>query len=219
VKSLDYKKDLKNLYFPPTKPVLVDVQPALYAVVDGHGNPNDNPEFQAATQALYSVSYSIKMLPKKGIQPEGYYQYTVFPLEGLWDMGSHDVPAAETGQKSPLDKDQFVWRIMIRQPDFVTRELFDMVKDMSAKKKDAPDLSGVKLETITDGLSVQMTHVGSYDSEPASFAKMDKFCASEGLVRTGRTHREIYIGDPRRTDPEKLKTVLRYFVKRDGADR
>ena len=164
-------------------------------------------------QALYGMSYGIKMLPKKGIQPEGYYQYTVFPLEGLWDMDFDDAPNAEAGSKLPLDKDRFVWRLMIRQPDFLTQELFDMVKDMSAKKKDAPDLSGVTLETITDGLSVQMTHIGSYDSE-ASFAKMDEFCASEGLVRVGHNHREIYMGDPRRTDPEKLKTVLRYFVKR-----
>ncbi|MGE5579417.1 MAG: GyrI-like domain-containing protein [Bacillota bacterium] len=209
MKNLDYKKDFKHLYLPPTKPVLVDVSPALFAVVRERGNPNDNPAFQAAMQALYSLSWTIKMLPKKGIIPEGYYPYTVFPLEGLWDM---DVSGM--GADIVLDKDKFLWDIMIRQPDFVTGELVDLVKDIAARKKDAPDLSLVELRTITDGLSVQMMHVGPYDAEPASFAKMDEFCASEGLVRVGHIHREIYMGDPRRTDPAKLKTVIRYFVKR-----
>jgi hypothetical protein len=221
VNKLDYKKDFKNLYLPPAEPVLVNVPPALYAVVDGQGNPNDSPVFQAAIEALYSISYGIKMSPKKGIQPKGYYQYTVFPLEGLWDMSPNPGAleavkvreSAEVDRPRPLlDKDRFVWRLMIRQPDFVTQDFFDIVKDFSAKKKEAPDLSSVKLETIADGLSVQMMHVGTFDSEPASFAKMDEFCASEGLVRIGHNHREIYLSDPRRTSPEKLKTVLRYFV-------
>lgn len=209
MKSQDYKKDFKELYLPPTRPVLVDVPPALFATIDGRGDPNNNPEFQKAVEALYSISYGIKMLPKKGIEPEGYYQYTVFPLEGLWDM---DVEGMETG--SPLDKERFIWQLMIRQPDFVTQELFDTVKATVAKKKDAPDVSQVVVQTITDGLSVQMTHIGPYDDEPASFAKMDEFCAAEGLVRIGHNHREIYLSDPRRTDPSKMKTVLRYFVKR-----
>lgn len=247
MKNLDYKKDFKDLYLPPRKPVLVNVPLALYAVVDGHGDPNDNPVFQAAIQSLYSISYGIKMSPKKGIQPEGYYQYTVFPLEGLWDMdfdAASPLPPPTTGAPTaqpieiedkevtcvaeatevmetkavgsvlPLDKDRFIWRLMIRQPDFVTQEFFHTVKDMSAKKKGAPDLSGVRLETMTDGLSVQIMHVGSYDSEPTSFAYMDEFRASQGLVRMGTNHREIYIGDPLRTTPEKRKTVLRYFVRR-----
>lgn len=211
MKNLDYKKDFKHLYLPPTAPVLVDVPPALFAVVKGHGNPNDNPEFQAAMQALYALTWTIKMLPKKGVAPEGYYPYTIFPLEGLWDM---DV--SEMGSDIRLDKDKFVWDVMIRQPGFVTQDLVDTVKEMTAKKKDAPDMSLVRLRTITDGLSVQMMHVGPYDAEPASFAKMDNFCASEGLARVGHTHREIYMGDPRKTDPTKLKTVIRYFVKRGG---
>jgi hypothetical protein len=209
MKNLDYKKDFKNLYLPPTRPMFVDVSPALYATVRGHGNPNDNVEFQSAMHALYAVTYGVKMLPKKGIQPEGYYPYTVFPLEGLWDMDVTD-----TGSGVRLDKDKFLWEVMIRQPDFVTPELISLVKEMTAKKKDAPDLSGVVVKTITDGLSVQMTHVGPYDAEPASFALMDQFCVSEGLTRVGHTHREIYMGDPRRVQPEKLRTVVRYFVKR-----
>ena len=93
------------------------------------------------------------------------------------------------GENITLDKDKFLWDIMIRQPEFVTQELVDQVREINAKKKDAPDLSQVELRTITDGLSVQMMHVGPYDEEPASFAKMDEFCASEGLVRVGHTHR------------------------------
>ena len=208
MKNLDYRKDLKRLYVPPTEPVLVDVPPALFAVVRGRGNPNDNPEFQAAMQALYALTWTIKMLPKKGITPDGYHPYTIFPLEGLWDM---DV--SEMGADIKLDKEKFVWDVMIRQPDFVTQELVDTVRDMASKKKDPPDMSLLQLRTITDGLSVQMMHIGPYDAEPASFAKMDEFCAAEGLIRVGHTHREIYMGDPRKTDPAKLKTVIRYFVK------
>ncbi|HHY76208.1 MAG TPA: hypothetical protein GX500_05460 [Firmicutes bacterium] len=227
MKSLDYKKDLKSLYLPPTEPVLIDVPPALYVTISGRGNPNESPEFQNAVEALYAISYGIKMLPKKGIQPEGYVQYTVFPLEGLWDIsdggaepdgGVGHAHAGEsphgTGSRSPVNKESLVWQLMIRQPDFVTQELFDMVRDMAAKKKGAPDLSRARLETITDGLSVQMTHIGSYDKEAESFAKMHEFCASQGLVRVGRNHREIYLSDPRRTEPDKLKTVLRIFVRR-----
>jgi len=209
VKNVDYKKDFKALYLPPQAPVLIDVPPTLYAVVSGKGDPNDNPEFQAAMQALYSVSYGIKMLPKKGLEPKGYYSYTVFPLEGIWDM---DVTGGTPD--GLLDKSKFIWDVMIRQPDFVTPELLDMVKEAAAKKKDAVDISGVGLRTIADGLSVQMMHVGPYDAEPASFAKMDRFCQAEVLERTGHTHREIYMSDPRRTAPEKLRTVIRYFVKR-----
>ncbi len=207
MKNLDYKKDFEHLYIPPSEPVLVDVPPALYAVVRGRGNPNDNPEFQASMQALYTLTWTIKMLPKKGITPDGYYPYTIFPLEGLWDM---DV--SEMGADVNLDKEKFVWDVMIRQPDFVTQELVDAVRDMVSKKKDPPDMSLLRLQTITDGLSVQMMHIGPYDAEAASFAKMDEFCTAKGLTRVGRTHREIYMGDPRKTDPAKLKTVIRYFV-------
>lgn len=217
MKGLDYKKDFKSLYFPPATPVLIDVPPALYVTIRGRGNPNENPEFQSAVEALYSVSYGIKMLPKKGIRPEGYVEYSVFPLEGLWDLDAHGMDSGDSGGPgpgSPLDKDRLVWHLMIRQPDFVTSEIFDLVKETVAKKKGAPDVSRTSLETITDGLSVQITHIGSYDTEAQSFAKMEEFCASQGLVRTGRNHREIYLSDPRRTEPDKMKTVLRIFVKR-----
>ncbi|MGE5561061.1 MAG: GyrI-like domain-containing protein [Chloroflexota bacterium] len=207
--QVDYKQAFRELYLPPARPVLLDVPKMLYAAVGGAGNPNDNPDFAAAMQALYAISYGVKMLPKKGPAPAGYYEYTIFPLEGIWDLDSPPDPVA-----AGLDKDKLVWTVMIRQPDFVTPELLESVRAAAAKKKDAPPVERVKLIEMADGLSVQMMHIGPYDAEPASFALMDRFCADNGLVRNGHHHREIYLSDPRRTAPEKLRTVLRYFVSR-----
>lgn len=206
MKSINYKKDFKDLYLPPKKPTVIDVPPMLFATIKGQGNPND-PEFEDAIQALYSVSYGIRMLPKKGIEPKNYYQYTVFPLEGIWDS---EVPP----QDGQIDKDKLIWEIMIRQPDFVTQNLLDLVKENAQKKKNASkNLSKIELKTITDGLSIQMMHIGPYDDEAKSFLLMDDFCANNGYERIGHNHREIYLSDPRRASPEKMKTVLRYFVR------
>lgn len=139
MKNLDYKKDFKELYLPPTRPVLVDVPSALYALVKGHGSPHD-PAFQGAMQALYSLTYGIKMLPKKGITPKGYHPYTIFPLEGLWDIGASGVRSF-----TELDKDKFVWEVMIRQPDFVTDDLVTLVKEMvSSRSTPTTTTSGVR---------------------------------------------------------------------------
>ena len=151
------------------------------------------------------------MLPKIGVTPAGYYEYTVFPPEGLWDIEPSLERARQNG--GALDKSALRWSIMIRQPDFVTPELLEDVRAMALRKKDPARVDLCRLETITDGLSVQMMHIGPYDAEPASFARMDEFCCKHGYVRRGYLHREIYLSDPpaRRPRPAAHRDPLRCY--------
>lgn len=202
-KKHEWKKHEKALYVPKQAPVQLEVPEFKYIVLEGVGNPN-NEEFSDAIGVLYSVSYGIRMLPKKGITPEGYFEYTVYPLEALWK---------QIEEKEEFDKNNLQYRIMMRQPDFVTEELLAQVLEIVAKKKPHDRLTEVKLESIQDGDCVQALHVGSYDDEPATFAKLDEFCEINGMKRVNEWHREIYLSDARKTEPEKLKTVLRFQVK------
>lgn len=140
--------------------------------------------------------------------PAGYYDYTVFPLEGVWDLLDRSKPATE--------KDNLKYTLMIRQPDFLTKEGFARFLESTVKKKPNPFLAHVRFEPMREGLCCQMMHAGSFDDEPASFARMEAFCIQEGWIRPSKLHREIYITDPRKTAPEKLKTVLRFQVHREG---
>jgi len=203
--KLEWRKHFKNLYLPPQIPVKIHVPPMNYLTIEGKGNPNQEG-FRTDVEALYTLSYSIRMLPKKGVTPEGFVEYTVFPLEGIWDLD-------EEGRKmKELNKDHLIYKLMIRQPEFVTEDLFQKVLETSRKKKPDLPLERVKFETWEDGLCVQMMHVGSYDEEPKTFRVMEQFCKDENLVRTDLTHKEIYITDPRKTSPENAKTVLRFQV-------
>ena len=203
----EYDALVKALYFPSKKqPVIITVPPLRYAMVDGKGDPNTSEEFQNAMGALYAVSYGIKMLPKKGILPEGYFEYKVNALEGLWDM-----PEGE--EFDTARKDSLVWTMMIMQPPFVTPGLFaDVLTQAKKKKADNPPMDAVRFEALSEGLCCQITHIGPYDDEPATFARMAQFTEENGYRRTGRGHHEIYMSDFRRTAPEKLKTVLRFGV-------
>lgn len=203
----EWKKHEKEIYLPKTKPEIIDVPAFNFFTISGKGDPNQE-SFGEAVGALYSLAYGIKMLPKKGITPEGYIEYTVYPLEGVWDL--------DESAKGVLDKSQFLYTIMIRQPAFVTAELAEQVLAATKEKKPNPWLEKTQFETIQDGLCVQMMHVGPYDDEPRSFEIMEAFCAENKLARTSKTHREIYISDPGRTTPEKLKTVLRIFVTEEN---
>ena len=153
------------------------------------------------------MPFPLKMLPKKGITPDGYFDYTVFPLEGLWY-------SEEPGDlRQGLNKDKFVYRMMIRQPDFVKDGLFENVLGMITKKVDPKMLACFKFETIREGHCVQMMHTGPYNKEFETFDIMDQYCEDHRLVRKNTVHREIYLSDPRRVAPEKMRTVLRYEVK------
>lgn len=204
-KKIDYKKDYKHLYVPKTKPEIVDVPTMCFFMISDSGDPN-REEFSTAVEALYSLSYAVRMSYKSDNVPEGYYQYTVFPLEGVWDLVDYSKPAT--------DKSNFKYTIMIRQPDFLTEEWFQYFLEQVKKKKPNPYLDKVRYEQATDGLSCQMMHIGSYDDEPASFAQMEEYCREQGYERTSKIHREIYLSDPRKTEAAKLKTVLRFPVKK-----
>jgi len=145
-------------------------------------------------------------MPKSGWTPPDYQEYTVFPLEGLWRM---DSDAWKPG--CVLDKSKLQYRLMIRQPWFVTDEVVERARTSALKKVSAELLARASFETMTDGLSVQMLHVGPYDTEPETFAAMNDFLAAHGLSRPEQVHREIYLSDPRRAAPEKNRTTLRFI--------
>ena len=202
----EWKKEEKNLYLPKQVPELINVPEHKFFMIKGKGNPNSD-EFAEKIGVLYSLSYAVRMMPKQGYIPEGYFEYTVYPLEGIWSL-------TEEGIKSAVrNKDELLYTIMIRQPDFVTEESSDRAFDTVRKKKPHPLIDEAEFGMIEDGLSLQMMHVGPYDDEPRSFEIMKEFAEKNSLERISMVHREIYISDFRKTEPEKLKTVLRYQVK------
>ncbi|QNU66119.1 GyrI-like domain-containing protein [Ruminiclostridium herbifermentans] len=203
--KLDYKKVFKEFYIPQNKPSVIDMPSIKFSIIDGEGDPNGE-EFALATAALYSFSYTVKMSYKSKEIPEGYYDYTVFPLEGVWDLVDKNKPIT--------DKSNYAYSIMIRQPDFLTNELFEKFITITKKKKPNVYLDKIKYDTITEGLCCQMLHLGSYDNEPASFEIMRQFCNDNGYERISLKHREIYLSDPRKTEASKLKTVLRFKIKK-----
>lgn len=203
--KIDYKKDFKTLYMPKTAPEIVDVPSMPFFTLSGSGDPN-REAFAEETAALYSLSYAVKMSYKSDNVPAGYYEYTVFPLEGVWDLLDRSKPAT--------DKSNLKYKIMIRQPDFLTEPMFERFLEQTKKKKPNPFLGQVRFERISDGLSCQMMHLGSFDDEPQSFARMETYCEEQGFIPTSLLHREIYLSDPRRVEPAKMKTVLRFPVRK-----
>lgn len=207
--GLDYKKENKDLYQPPRKPVLIMVPRIRFIMVDGEGYPGGNPEYQKAIQVLMSLSYGIKMMPRRGYTPEGYFDFVVPPLEGLWW-----IPAGEVF--SFQDKSNWLWTMMVRQPEFVDQELFELAVKETGKKK-IPGLQKARLEDFEEGLSLQMMHVGPFSTEPESLAVLEHYMAENGYQDTfyrGGKHHEIYLSDPRKSAPDKLKTVLRQPVEK-----
>lgn len=210
--KLDYKKEYKDLYQPKTKPSIIEVPEMIFIAIDGEGNPNSCPEYKAAIEVLYGLSYAIKMSKMNGTQPAGYFEYVVPPLEGLWQVDGVDFDGMNV-----TDKDKFKWISMIRQPEFVTEEVFEQAKLVLKKKKPALDLSKARLMKMTEGLCVQIMHKGSYDDEPASIEQMKSFLDENGYIEDfseGRFHHEIYLSDPRKSSPDKLKTVIRHPIKK-----
>lgn len=203
--KIDYKKDFKTLYMPKTAPEIVDVPSMPFFTLSGSGDPN-REAFAEETAALYSLSYAVKMSYKSDDVPASYYEYTVFPLEGVWDLLDRSKPAT--------DKSNLKYKIMIRQPDFLTEPMFERFLEQTKKKKPNPFLGQVRFERISDGLSCQMMHLGGFDDEPQSFARMETYCEEQGFIRTSLLHREIYLSDPRRVEPAKMKTVLRFPVRK-----
>jgi hypothetical protein len=204
----DWKKDDKRFYLPGEKPELIVVPAFKFYSIEGKGNPND-AFFAEYIGVLYSLSYAIKMSPKQGFAPKEYSEYTVFPLEGVWDIDED----AKKNFNGTFDKNSLVFTLMIRQPDFVTIDFAGEALDRTRKKKPHDLLNTVKFGTIEEGPCVQMLHTGSYDSEPRSFKKMEEFALANNLKRISHTHREIYLSDARKVAPEKLRTVLRFQIE------
>lgn len=203
----DWKKTDKQYYLPKTKPEFITVPPFRFFSITGQGDPNDKP-FQENIGVLYSLSYAVKMSPKNNFAPDDYSEYTVYPLEGIWDLTEE----AKKSDSKTLDKSQLVFNLMIRQPDFVTTDFASEAIERTKKKKYHPLLEKVRFEIIEDSHCIQMMHIGSYDSEPASFKQMEDFCLQNGYIRESKRHREIYLSDFRKVSPDKLKTVLRFRI-------
>jgi hypothetical protein len=197
----EWKKHEKALYIPKKVPEVADIPQMNFFCIQGEGNPNSQA-FTDCIEALYATSYAVRMSYKGDLVPEGYFEYTVYPLEGVWDLIDPS--------KGPLDKDNFKYTLMIRQPEFLTADQAEIFRQHAFDKKKKPRIQDVYFDSITEGRCIQMLHLGSYDDEPASFARMEAFCLEQGLERESKVHREIYLSDARKVAPEKLKTTLRF---------
>lgn len=199
----EWKKEEKCYYCPGKQPQIIEIPAFKFFTLTGKGNPND-AFFMEYIQCLYSLSYALKMQWKK----EKGFDYAVYPLEGVWSLQTSTHQVNEV-----LDKNNLIFNLMIRQPDFVTEEYAAAIIEKVKIKKPHTLLEDIKFEAISEGLCVQMLHVGSYDNEPESFAEMNSFATKNNLARTCHTHREIYLSDARKVQPEKLRTILRFQVK------
>jgi len=206
-KKHEWRKHEKEVYLPRQTPELIDVPSYKYFTIKGQENPND-AFFSKYVETLYSLSYGVRMSYKKGIEPKDFYIYTVYPLEGIWDITEE----AKAKNTTLLNKNDLVFNLMIRQPSFVNAEFASKIIALTKEKKTNPLLDNVIFEEIKDGKSIQMLHVGSYDNETTSFEIMEKFAKENNLKRISKIHREIYLNDARKIKPEKLKTILRFKV-------
>ncbi len=210
MKKIDYKKEYRELYLPKQEPMLINVPKITYVTVCGKGDPNTCEEYKEAIELLYGISYTIKMSKMTDDKIDGYFEYVVPPLEGLWWL-----------DKKPADlfisdKNKFYWKAMIRLPEFVTVDAFEIAKNKLKIKKPNLDINKINYEEIEEGKCVQIMHIGSYDSEVTSIKKIYDFIDENGLeidINDCRLHHEIYLSDPRKTKVENLKTVIRYPVK------
>lgn len=206
--AFDYKKEYKEFYLPKGKPEIVQVPPMNYIAVRGSGNPNEpGGSYQQAMQILYAIAYTLKMSYKTDYKMEGFFEYVVPPLEGFW--WQEDAAGVDYSRK-----EDFRWISLIRLPDFVTERNFQWAAETASKKKGI-DCSKAEFMTVAEGLCVQCMHLGPYDAEPATVAKMDAYLKEAGYRNDfshKRLHHEIYLSDARKTPPEKLKTVIRHPI-------
>ena len=205
--AFDYKKEYKKFYFPPKTPTIVTVPAMNFLAVRGQGDPNqEDGAYKQALGMLYAVSYTIKISKHK---PEGYFDYVVPPLEGLW--WQEGVLGVDYTRKA-----DFQWISLIRLPEFVTYEVFDWAIGEATEKKQQ-DFSPVEFFSWEEGLCVQCMHIGPYDNEPATVVAMAEYAKAQGYEAdfgSGRFHHEIYLSDVRRCKPQRLKTVIRHPVRK-----
>ena len=207
--AFDLKKEYKEFYTAKNKPQIVDIPKSNYIAIRGKGNPNEEGgAYQKAIGVLYAVAYTLKMSYKTDYKIEGFFEYVVPPLEGLWWQEGVD-------GVDYTDKSTFNWISVIRLPDFVTEKDFEWAVDMASKKKKI-DCSSAEFLTLEEGLCVQIMHIGSFDDEPETVALMDIFLSENGYekdINNTRLHHEIYLSDARKTPIEKQKTIIRHPIK------
>jgi len=201
----DWKKDEKLIYAPKAIPSQLYIPPYNYLCFSGQGAPQSKA-FQEAVQSLFSLAYTLKFSVRKGLVIQDYQDYAVYPLEGIWSI------TEEAQKRDSFTKDELVYTLMIRQPEFIHDEHVNWAKEQAQKKNPDLPLSRVEFKQIEDGNCVQMLHVGSFDNESQSFAQMKAFIHDHQLHQRVLEHREIYLSDFNKTAPEKLKTILRYFI-------
>ena len=197
--KIDLTKELKDFYGASAKNIMViDVPPMNFLMIDGKGDPSHSEQFHQAVEGLYSLSYTLKFMVKKG---RAAVDYKVMPLEGL--RRAEDMSVFTAGERH-------AWQstLMIMQPEFVTPQLFEEALEQVTKKKNIPSLSGIRLESYLEGLAVQTLHLGPYSEEGPTIERLHSYAEENGYQLRGR-HHEIYLGDPRRAAPEKLKTIIR----------
>ncbi|MCR5204714.1 MAG: GyrI-like domain-containing protein [Lachnospiraceae bacterium] len=234
--AFDFKKEYKDFYMQKDKPAIITVPKMNYIAVRGKGDPNDETgDYNAAIGLLYGIAFTIKMSKKGDHRIDGYFDYVVTPLEGFWwqvaattesninamtvqppTEGRGHYPQGTTFGIDYSRKEDFNWISVIRLPDFVTKADFDWAVEEATKKKKT-DFSKVEFLSYDEGLCVQCMHIGSYDDEPASVAKMHEFMEQQGYeldITYKRLHHEIYLSDARKVAPEKLKTVIRHPIKK-----
>lgn len=206
--AFDFKKEYKELYMPAAEPAIVEVPSMNFLAVRGQGNPNDSDgEYAAAIEMLYGVAYTLKMSYKGDYRIDGFFEYVVPPLEGLWWQ-------PEPGAIDYAHKELFRWISLIRLPDFVARKDFEWAVAEATRCKKR-DFSKVEFMSYSEGACVQCMHTGPYDDEPATICRMEACAAQQGMtvdISLQRPHHEIYLSDPRRCAPAKLKTVIRLPV-------
>lgn len=208
--AFDFKKEFREFYMPKNKPEIVTIPKMKYIAVSGKGDPNEEDgAYKQAVSVLYAIAYTLKMSYKTDYKIEGFFEYVVPPLEGFWwQNGINGVDYS--------DKSGFNWISVIRLPDFITKKDFDWAVQTAEKKKKL-DCSSAEFLTVDEGLCVQIMHYGSYDDEPATVEIMDRYLSENGYIgdiTATRLHHEIYLSDPRKTAPEKLKTVIRHPIRK-----
>ena len=196
--KIDYKRELGELYAPGKEPAIVEVPELNFLMIDGHGDPNSAPAYSEAIEALYTLSYTAKFALKRS--PAGL-DFTVMPLEGLW--WTPDMASFSTAEKSAWD-----WTVMIMQPEQVSEEVFEQALQSARSKKQLAAFDRLRLESFAEGLSAQVMFIGPYAEEGPAIARLHAFIAEQGYELAGK-HHEIYLSDPRRCAPEKLKTIIR----------
>ena len=195
--KVDLKRELRGVYAPTRTPSVVEVPKLAFLMVDGHGDPNTSEQYHDAVSALFSVAYAARFALKRA----EVIDYGVMPLEGLWWVP--DMATFSTEDKSAWD-----WTMMIMQPVEVTEAVLAQAKSTAAAKRSLPALDRLRLERFAEGLAAQVLHVGPYSTEGPTIAALHDFITEQGHELAGR-HHEIYLGDPARSAPEKLRTIIR----------